>query len=168
MFVTGLHEQDKNGTDRATWAGQEWYWQGYVSRTRMVPTGLHEQDWQGYMSRTRMVLTGLHEQDKEWYWQGYMSRTRNGTDRATWAGQGMVQSGHTRTCFSLAQGCRSGRRLCVKTGFGDTPHTNICYFHDFNKYLLRENMGQYFVDNLVIILIIIVFCNTFSITIKYT
>jgi hypothetical protein len=37
-----------------------------------------------------MVPTGLHEQDKEWYRHGYTSRIRNGTDRATRAGQGMV------------------------------------------------------------------------------
>jgi hypothetical protein len=34
-------------------------------------------------------------------------------------GQGMVLAGHAHTCFSLAQGCRSGWRLCVKTGFGN-------------------------------------------------
>jgi hypothetical protein len=30
------------------------------------------------------------------------------------AGQGMVPTGHTHTCFSLAEGCRSGLRLCEK------------------------------------------------------
>jgi hypothetical protein len=30
------------------------------------------------------------------------------------AGQGMVLTGQTRTCFSLAQGCRRGQRLCGK------------------------------------------------------
>jgi hypothetical protein len=47
-----------------------------------------------------------------------------------WAGRGMVPTGCT--CFSLAQGCRSGQRLCGKIGFGDEPsHLNMCYFHDF-------------------------------------
>jgi hypothetical protein len=73
-------------------------------------------------------------------------------DLAAWAGQGMVQTGHTHTSVSLAQGCRSGRRLCGKTGLGDTPsHLNVCYFNDFfNKYLLRKkNMEHYFLGSLV-------------------
>jgi hypothetical protein len=54
-------------------------------------------------------------------------------------GQGMVLTGHTGTCFSLAQGCRSGRRLYGKIRFGDkASHLNVRCFHDFNKYLLRK------------------------------
>jgi hypothetical protein len=30
------------------------------------------------------------------------------------AGQGMLPTGHTRTCLSLAEGCRCGRRLYKK------------------------------------------------------
>jgi hypothetical protein len=30
------------------------------------------------------------------------------------AGQGMLLTGHTHTCFSLEQGCRGGGRLCGK------------------------------------------------------
>jgi hypothetical protein len=48
------------------------------------------------------------------------------------AGQVMVPTGHTCTCLSFAQGCRSGRRLCGKIGFGDNPsRLNMCYFHNF-------------------------------------
>jgi hypothetical protein len=54
------------------------------------------------------VRTWLHEQDNEWYQR------------------------HTRTYFSLAQGCRSGRRLCGKIEFGDkSSHLNMYYFQYF-------------------------------------
>jgi hypothetical protein len=56
------------------------------------------------------------------------------------AGQVMVPTGHTRTCFSLAQGCRSGRTVCEETRFGNKPsHLNMCHFLNFfSKYLLRK------------------------------
>jgi hypothetical protein len=72
-----------------------------------------------------------------------LNRRQNG------GGQGMVPTGHTGTCFSLAQGCRSGRRLCGKIRFGDKPsQLSVCYFRDLNKYLLREKLwGHYFLGN---------------------
>jgi hypothetical protein len=55
------------------------------------------------------MRTWLHEQDKEWYLQGIHAPV-----------------------FSLVQGCRNGRRLCAKIGFGDKPsHLNMYHFHIF-------------------------------------
>lgn len=50
---------------------------------------------------------------------------------ATWAGQGMILTRHTHTCSFLAQGCRSGQRLCGNIGYGVRPSLFImCNFHD--------------------------------------
>jgi hypothetical protein len=54
---------------------------------------------------------------------GYMSRARYGTDKA-----------YTDTCFSLAQGYRSGLRLRDKIGCGvKTSFFKIYNFQDFEK-----------------------------------
>jgi hypothetical protein len=52
--------------------------------------------------------------------------------RQKWTEQWMVPTGYTCTNFLLVQGCRSGRKLCGKIGFGDKlSNLNMCYFRDF-------------------------------------
>jgi hypothetical protein len=68
----------------------------------------------------------------------------------------MVPIGHTRTCLSLVQGCRSEQRLCGKTGFGDKPsHLNMCYLHDFliNIYCGKECAALCFWATLLLVVL---------------
>jgi hypothetical protein len=67
---------------------------------------------------------------------GYNSKTRNGTDNT-----------HMHTCFSLAQGCRSGWRLCRKIGSGDKPHSNIIFKVSEKVFTVGKNMGHDFLGN---------------------
>jgi hypothetical protein len=59
---------------------------------------------------------------------GLLQQMKPGSIVLKWrqkAGQGMVPTGHTHSCFS-AQGCRSGWRLYGKVVFGDKPpHLNM-------------------------------------------
>jgi hypothetical protein len=49
---------------------------------------------------------------------------------------------HTRAYFSMAQGCRSGRRL------GDKPSQfNMCYFHNFLINIYYGKIGHYFLGD---------------------
>jgi hypothetical protein len=89
-----------------------------------VPRIIHDLGYLKVFARWRRPFyTGLSQQMKPGF--HILNRGQKGAE------QGMVPTGHTCICFSLAQGCRSGLRVCGKTGFGDKLVTWIVLFSWF-------------------------------------
>ena len=70
-------------------------------------------------SMLRFQLIWSPEECHLWYkvWDSWwcVSHTEN---LAMWAEKGMELTSHTLTYSSMAQGCKSGQRLCIKIGYG--------------------------------------------------
>ena len=61
---------------------------------------------------------------------------------------GMVLTRHTHTYSLLAQGHRSGMKICRNTGYGVKPSIFIMSsFHDLRINIYRKKGGDYFLDN---------------------
>jgi hypothetical protein len=89
------------------------------------------------------IFQGVREMGRPFYAGLSITLNRRGKE----AGQGMAPTGHTLICFSLAQGCRSGRRLCGKIEFGEKPHLNMLFSWLLINIYCRKNMGHYFLGN---------------------